>query len=246
LRLIAASLPLPLYGGSARSWAVRQYGGGYVATIPAPVFTTRGFAVLQVDAPMGPFGRPGRPVEELRDVVLPQVYHAAELGYIDVHRVAVAGQSYGGYSAAALVSSTNLFRAAIAVSGLFYDLTNYYNPGDRFGSWWPEKGQDGMSQPPWSDLQRYLENSPFFRADHIRTPILLIHGRDDGANSVADVEKMFYALKRLNRTAQLAIYEDQGHVVSEWEPKQAIDAAERMLDFLRRYTNRGAEASTGR
>ncbi len=38
-------------------------------------------------------------------MLLPQVYRAAELGYIDINRVSVAGHSYGGYCATALVSS---------------------------------------------------------------------------------------------------------------------------------------------
>ena len=38
-------------------------------------------------------------------MLLPQVYRAAELGYIDINRVSVAGHSYGGYRATALVSS---------------------------------------------------------------------------------------------------------------------------------------------
>jgi dipeptidyl aminopeptidase/acylaminoacyl peptidase len=226
-----------VYGGSDLSREIREYGGGHVCTVPTPVFTTRGFAVILVAAPMGPNGRPGQPVEELRDVVLPQVYRAAELGYIDLNRVAVAGQSYGGYCAAALISSTNLFRAAITVSGI-YDLASMYaafRPGDDFGVWWSEKGQGRMGQPPWSDLRRYVDNSPFFRADRIHTPILIIHGRADDACPVDDAERMFGALKRLNRTAELAVYENEGHVVYEWEKKQAIDAAQRMLDFLRRH-----------
>ena len=237
-----------VYGGADLSGEIRDYGGGQVCTIPAPVFTTRGFAVLKVAAPMGPDGRPGQPVEELRDAVLPQVYRAAELGYIDINRVAVAGQSYGGYCAAALVSSTNLFRAAIAVSGI-YDLASMYavfRPGDEFGVWWAEKGQGRMGQPPWSDLRRYVDNSPFFRADRIHTPILLIHGRDDDGCPVHDAEKMFMALKHLDRTAQLAVYEDQGHVVYEWEQKQAIDAAERMLDFLHHHLRKGAGPSAAK
>jgi dipeptidyl aminopeptidase/acylaminoacyl peptidase len=237
-----------VYGGADLSRGVRDYGGGYVGTIPTPVFTTRGFAVILVDAPMGPDGQPGQPVEDLRDVVLPQVYRAAELGYADIDRVAVAGQSYGGYGSASLASSTNLFRAAVAVSGI-YDLASNYGvlrPGDSFGVWWSEKGQGRMGQPPWSDLRRYVENSPYFRADRIHTPMLLIHGRDDAACPVADAERMYVALKRLGRTAQLAIYEGQGHVVYEWEPKQAVDAAERTLDFLRRHLEKGQDRPVSR
>ncbi len=85
-----------VYGGSDLSRNVRAYGAGYVATVPTPVFTTRGFAVLLTAAPMGPEGRPGQPIEDLRDLILPQVGRAAELGFIDINRVAVAGQSYGG------------------------------------------------------------------------------------------------------------------------------------------------------
>ena len=116
---------------TCRGWQ-RDYGGGDVATMPAPIFTSRGFAVLLVDAPLGPEGRPGQPLDELRDAVLPQVYRAAELGYIDIGRVALAGQSYGGYCTAGLVSTTNLFRAAVAVDGS-YDLGGKYGilrPGD--------------------------------------------------------------------------------------------------------------------
>ena len=57
---------------------------------------------------------------------------------------------------------------------------------------------------------------------------------------------MFGALRRLGRTAQLAVYEGEGHVISEWEPEHAVDAADRVLTFLRRYTDKAAGASSGR
>ncbi len=237
-----------VYGDSNESGGVRDYGGGDVGTIPTPIFTTRGFAVLLVDAPLGPEGRPGQPIEELRDVVLPQVYRAAELGYIDIDRVAVMGQSNGGYCTASLVSSTNLFRAAVAISGI-YDLASRYGTlraGENFAVWWSEKGQGRMGQPPWSDLRRYIDNSPYCRADRIHTPILLIHGREDAGCPVSEAEKMFVALKRLGRAAQLAVYEGQGHVVSEWEVKPAVDAADRALDFLKRHLARGRDLPTGK
>jgi dipeptidyl aminopeptidase/acylaminoacyl peptidase len=103
-----------------------------------------------------------------------------------------------------------------------------------------------MGQPPWSDLRRYLDNSPYFRADRLHTPILLIHGRDDSGCPAEDAERMFSALKRLGRTAQLAVYEGQGHVIYEWEPRQAADAAERVLDFLRRHLASDRDQSINR
>jgi dipeptidyl aminopeptidase/acylaminoacyl peptidase len=96
-----------VYGGGDLAAAQARYGGADVSTIAAPVFTTRGYAVLLVDAPLGPAGKPGWPAAELREGVLPQVYQAAELGYIDRKRLALTGQSYGGYSTAALVAQTN-------------------------------------------------------------------------------------------------------------------------------------------
>ena len=233
------------YGGQDLSRSsIRKglYGGRDVSTIPTPVFTTRGFAVLMADAPLGPEGQPGQPAEELRDVILPQVYRAAELGYVDIGRVAVTGQSYGGYCTASLVSSTNLFRAAVAVSGI-YDLASIHGllRRDNYQIEWLEKGQGRMGQHPWSDLRRYLDNSPYYRADRIRTPLLIIHGRDDTTCAVNDAEKMFSALRRLGRTAQLAVYEGEGHAIFAWEQKQAVDAAERMLDFLRRHLGTGRD-----
>jgi dipeptidyl aminopeptidase/acylaminoacyl peptidase len=225
-----------VYGGLNLSGAAANFDSALVATIPAAVFTTRGYAVLWIDAPLGPQGQAGQPAEELRDVVLPQVYRAAELGYIDINRVAIAGQSYGGYCAASVVTSTNLFRAAIAVAGR-YDFVSDYGFGlddKHFGSNSVEQGQGRMGQPPWSDLRRYLDNSPYYRADRIHTPLLIIHGRDDFL-PVQGAERMFYGLRRLGRTAQLALYDGEGHVIREWERANAMDATQRILDFLGRH-----------
>ena len=225
------------YGGQDLSRSsIRKglYGGRDVSTIPTPVFTTRGFAVLMADAPLGPEGQPGQPIEELRDVILPQVYRAAELGYVDIGRVAVTGQSYGGYCTAALVSTTNLFRAAVAVSGK-YDLAGNYGLRlyDNAEVLWSETGQGADGPTPLerpATLPRQLAVlpcRPYPRA------LLIIHGRDDNVCPVQEAERMFSALRRLGRTAQIAIYDGEGHVIFTWDRKSAVDAAERMLDFLR-------------
>ena len=77
----------------------------------------RGYAVVLASLPLGPNREAGNPLNEMIDELLPQVYKAAELGYVDVNRLAIAGQSFGGYGTASIISGTNIFRAAVAVSG---------------------------------------------------------------------------------------------------------------------------------
>lgn len=97
---------------------------------------------------------------------------------------------------------------------------------------WSETGQGRMGTHPWGDLRRYLINSPYYRADYIRTPLLMLHGEIDYTCPVEDARKMFNALKRLSRPAELAVYEGEGHVVYGWSRVNAVDATERMLRFL--------------
>jgi len=226
------------YSGSKMSNTAQQWGGGAPNSIPVQVFATRGYAVLMVDVPLGPEGKGGNPIQEMGDAILAQVYRAADRGYTDIERVAIMGQSYGGYSTAAMITQTNLFRAAISLDGLF-DLPGAYarmGPGgSTFNFVWSETGQGRMGTHPWADLRRYLANSPYYQADKIRTPLLLIHGKKDETCPVEGAERMYNALKRLQRTSELAIYDGEGHVPGDWSLANAVDAAQRMIDWLGKY-----------
>ena len=222
-----------MYPGGDRSRQAEVFGGGGDLTIPTLLFTSRGYAVVLATLPLGPNREAGNPLNEMIDELLPQVYRAAELGYVDVNRLAIAGQSFGGYGTGAIISGTNLFRAAVAVSGI-YDLAGTYGYLDENGGsfWigWSEAGQARMGTHPWANVMRYLENSPYYRADRIHTPLLLIHGDKDMAYH--DAQKLFTALRRLDRPVQLATYGGMGHVIYEWTRPNAVDAARRIVGFV--------------
>jgi dipeptidyl aminopeptidase/acylaminoacyl peptidase len=224
-----------IYPGSDLTRQAAEFGGGNTATVPSLVFTSRGYAVLLAHIKLGPNREAGNPIQQMVDVLLPQVYRAAELGYIDIERVAITGQSYGGYGTGSIVSATNIFRAAVAVSGI-YDLAGTYgyleDDGGSFYVGWAEGGQARMGTHPWANLRRYTENSPYYRADKIFTPLLILHG--DADNAYHDAMKLFSALRRLDRPVEFATYHGQGHVVYEWTPPNAIDATRRMVTFYRR------------
>ena len=225
------------YAGSKMADNAQEWGGGAPNSIPVPVFSTRGYAVMLVDVPLGPEGKPGNPIQEMGDAILAQVYRTADLGYTDIERVAIMGQSYGGYSTAAMITQTNLFRAAMALDGV-YDIAGDYarmGPGGGNSFFWAETGQGRMGNHPWAEMRRFLANSPYYQADKIHTPLLLIHGQKDETCPVEGAEKMFNALKRLDRTAELAVYEGEGHVPGWWSQVNAVDAAERMLAWLDKY-----------
>jgi dipeptidyl aminopeptidase/acylaminoacyl peptidase len=229
------------YSGLPFALFAQDFGGGAPNSIPVQIFATRGYGVLFCDVPLGPQGKGGNPMQEMSDAVLAQVYRAADLGYSDIKRMAIMGQSYGGYSTAAVITQTNLFRAAIALDGL-YDLGGQYgwmhSSGASSTIMWSETGQGRMGTHPWADLRRYLANSPYYQADKINTPLLLIHGEKDSACPVAEAKKMFSALKRLDREAELAIYAGEGHVPGTWALVNAVDATQRMLDFLERHVQK--------
>lgn len=225
-----------MYPGGDRSREAEQFGGGNSITVPLLLFTSRGYAVILANLSIGPNREAGNPMQEMVDVLLPQVYRAAELGYVDVNRLAVTGQSFGGYGTASIISRTNLFRAAAAISGIF-DLPGTYGHMDKIGGsfWigWSEGGQARMGTHPWANLRRYIDNSPYYQADKIVTPLLIVHGGEDMAYH--DAQKLFTALRRLERPAQLAIYAGQGHVIREWKRSSAVDAAKRMVEFYRKH-----------
>lgn len=226
------------YPGANVSRKARAFNAGALATIPNCLFLERGYALILPDVPLGPEGEPGNPLHEIVDGLLPQMYHAAALGYVDIQRLGIIGQSYGGYGTAAAISQTNLFRSAVAVSGI-YDLAGYYGFFDKysslFNSVWSERGQGRMGLPPWNNLFRYIDNSPYYLADRMHTPLLMIHGEQDETCDVQEAGKLFTALKRLDREAELAIYPGEGHVIDNWKRPHAIDASKRILNFFDSY-----------
>lgn len=228
------------YPGSLMSNCVKAFGGGDVVTIPSFIFLNQGYALIFPDIPLKPDGKASHRIQEIVNALLPQVQYAINLNYVDPKRLGLMGHSYGGYSTAGVITQTQLFQAAVASSGV-YDLAGLYGQFDshqqfpNFAMQWAEHGQGGMGMPPWDNLQHYFENSPYYLADRIHTPLLLIHGEDDIACPVTEAQKMFTALKRLNRKAELAIYPGEGHVMDEWTLENALDGTMRVITFFNNH-----------
>jgi dipeptidyl aminopeptidase/acylaminoacyl peptidase len=164
-------------------------------------------------------------------------------GIADPDRVAVAGQSDGGFATLGLITETNRFRSAIESAG-FSDLVSLYGTfyGQyRYGDAGPpekgqvlrmlqmEKGYGGLGSPPWVDADLYRAGSAVLSADKVETPLMLIHGDLDFIPIQQD-EEFFTALLRQDKRAEFVRYEGEWHTISN--RTNVLDLWKRVTDWL--------------
>lgn len=221
------------YPDSDPSRMLTRYGGPSFAVLNAALYNSRGYAVLYAYAKVGPGNERGDIIDELVDSLLPQVYKAAALNLVDIDRLALTGNSAGGFGTAAIITQTNIFRAAIPVNGVYDWASHIYGAAPDHDAKLENALTRFGGRHLWDDRWRYLVNSPLYLADKIETPVLIMQGREDWLRP--ESEKLFTALNRLGKPAQLAIYPNAGHVIDEWPTDQAIAATERIFEFLDRH-----------
>ncbi len=102
-----------------------------------------------------------------------------------------------------------------------------------------EKTQSRIGGTLWDSTQKYLENSPLFRADQIYTPLLILHNDQDGAVPWYQGIELFVALRRLGRPCWLFNYNGEAHSVRQDHNKR--DWTVRLQQFFDHYL-KGAPA----
>jgi dipeptidyl aminopeptidase/acylaminoacyl peptidase len=171
------------------------------------------------------------PALELMKTVMPGIDELIDQGIADADNIGIVGHSFGGFSTLSLITQSQRFKAAVAVSGTS-DLMSFY--GVLWGSVadydWAEKGQGQMGGSPWEFPERYIENSPIWHLDRVTTPLLLIHGAMDSRVPVAQSDEVFAGLERLGKEATYVRYAKEDHVIER--PAAVVDFMNRMLQWF--------------
>ena len=219
-----------VYGGDMGSDKANRFAFGWGAAFNPQMYASRGYAVLYPDIPL----HPGTPVQDLVSAVIPGANKAVELGIADPARMAVSGQSFGGYNTISLITQTNIFKAAIATSAATVDLwsgyTGFYG-GMPSATGYYEEGQGGMKGNPWALKERYFDNSPFFFLDRVNTPLMMERGMMDDIS--VNSENVYISLRVLNKDVELLEYDHEDHVIQQ--PVNLIDFWNRRLAWLDKY-----------
>jgi dipeptidyl aminopeptidase/acylaminoacyl peptidase len=186
--------------------------------------TSHGYAVLYPDMPM----KDSDPYRQIPDLVLPAVNRAIDLGFADPGRLGLTGFSYGGYCVMSVITQTTRFRAAMSDGGAGFNMTSQYGLQP---SWCEGQAQARLNGTPWDKREVYIENSPLFYMDRVRTPVLLIAGSDDEANA-AQAQEVFNALRRLGQRVELRIYNGEMHRTTGWSESNVRDVCARVLSWF--------------
>jgi dipeptidyl aminopeptidase/acylaminoacyl peptidase len=233
-----------VYPGSVYGSAVPGDFSAFFVNFEHPqLFAALGYAVLLPSMPEPKDPSQSHALPPLLNGVIPAIDAAIARGVADPDRIAVAGQSDGGFAVLGLITQTTRFRSAIAsasASNLISLYGTFYGQHRHGDSGRPEnaqvlrmlqleKGSTGLGGPPWAEPDRYRENSAILRADKVETPLLLIHGDLDFV-PIQQAEEFFTALFRQDKRARLLRYAGEGHTIADRE--NVLDLWRRMEMWL--------------
>jgi len=128
------------------------------------------------------------------------VDEAVRLGVADPNRIGVTGHSHGALMTVNLVAHSDLFRAGVATSGSYNKTLTPF-------------GFQNERRSVWDAPDIYLKVSPFFVADKLKTPLLLIHGAEDANPGTTPLQsvKLYEAIRGNGGTTRLVMLPHEPH-----------------------------------
>ncbi len=139
------------------------------------------------------------------------VDEAVRLGVADPQRIGVTGHSHGALMTVNLIAHSDLFRAGVATSGSYNKTLTPF-------------GFQNERRSVWEATDVYLKVSPFFSANTLKTPLLIMHGGEDanpGTTTLQSV-KLYEAIRGNGGTARLVILPHEPHLYSAMESNEQL------------------------
>ena len=166
-------------------------------------------------------------VEQLVASAQAAVDTVVEMGVTERDTIGVGGHSYGAFMTANLLAHSDLFQMGIARSGAYNrSLTPF--------------GFQNERRTFWEATGIYAAMSPFFHADKIDEPILLIHGEADNNSGTFPIQsaRMYMALKGHGATVRYITLPHESHGYAARE--SVLHTVAEMLNWANAHANRAA------
>jgi acylaminoacyl-peptidase len=150
-------------------------------------------------------------------------------GYVDPKKLCVTGGSGGGILTAWIVTQTTRFAAAVSQ----YPVTNWIT---QFGSSdIPLTTVRWMKGTPWDNLKAYVDHSPVFFVNKVKTPTMLVTGEEDWRTPIVESEEFYAGLKMNNVDTVLVRIPREPHGIRGASPSHRIAKIEHILGWMEKY-----------
>ncbi len=222
--------PMVVYYYESLSDNLHQYHAPFGRnTVNPTVYASNGYVVFFPDVAY----TTGYPGQSAVKSIVPGVQAIEARGFVNPKAVGLAGQSWGGYQNAYIITQTPVFAAAF-IGAPVVNMTSAYG-GIRWESGNSrvqqyERGQSRIGGTLWQSTMRYIDNSPLFYLDKVSTPSLIMSNDGDGAVPWYQGIEMFTALKRLGKEVYLLNYNGDGH--NPRKRANQLDVDRRMHQFF--------------
>lgn len=195
-------------------------------------FVSQGYLVMQPDVHFNT--RTSH--SDMLECVEAGIQKVIELGYVDPKRIGLHGHSYSGQGSAYISTQSKMFAAIVAgaaASDLVSDFNQIWKTSGTNQHRYDIYGQGRFGTNPYDDLQLYIDQSAVFHARTMNTPLLLLHGTDDGSVEWLQAVEFYNALRFNKKNVILLSYPGEAHGLRNLENQK--DFLVRIQQFYDHY-----------
>jgi dipeptidyl aminopeptidase/acylaminoacyl peptidase len=195
-------------------------------------FVSQGYLVMQPDIHFST--RTSH--SDMLECVEAGIQKVIEMDYVDPKRVGLHGHSYSGQGSAYISTQSKMFAAIVAgaaASDLVSDFNQIWKTSGTNQHRYDIYGQGRFGSNPYDDLQLFMDQSAVFHARTMNTPLLLLHGTDDGSVDWLQGVEFYNALRFNKKNVILLSYPGEAHGLRNLENQK--DFLVRIQQFYDHY-----------
>ncbi len=192
-------------------------------------YMSSGYLVMQPDIHF----RLGRTHAQMLECIELAMDKVMEMGYVDPERIGLHGHSFSGQGAAYIATRSDRFAAitaGAAASNLVSDFNQLWKSSGTSQHRYDTYGQGRFATNPYDDFELFVDQSAAQNAHLMDTPLLLLHGTDDGSVEWLQAVEFYNGLRWNGKNVILLSYPGEAHGLRRYENQK--DFQIRMRQFF--------------
>lgn len=150
--------------------------------------------------------------------------------WIDRDRLGIAGGSYGGFMTNWIVGHTDRFKAAVTQRSIsnWISFFGVSDVGYYLCDW--------QIKADMTDIDTLWKHSPLKYAEHVKTPLLILHSENDFRCPIEQAEQLYITLKSMKKETEFVRFPESDHNLSRTgKPNLRITRLNELTGWLEKY-----------